>query len=69
MTDEELFKHGIAVLSAPRTVFVRVTKGDYAYDGYLVGVTIKRSGQIRATVEDNCGRLFIHNAKELEHRE
>lgn len=42
---------------------------DYSYDGWLVGVVIKRSRAIRYVVEDDNGRLFIHNAQQLGHDE
>jgi len=45
---------------------MHVTKADYAYNGYLVGVIVKRSGAVRAVIEANNWRLFIHNARELE---
>lgn len=45
---------------------VRVTGNDYAYDGWVVGVVTKmRSGALRYVVEDEHGRLFIHNAQQL----
>lgn len=44
---------------------VRVTASDYAYDGWLVAVFQKRRGGCRAVVEDENGRLFIHNAGQL----
>jgi hypothetical protein len=44
---------------------VRVTATDYAYDGWLVSIFRKRRGDVRYVVEDDCGRLFIHNAKQL----
>jgi len=43
-----------------------VTGGDYTYHGYLTTVFRKRRGEhIRAVVEDENGRLFIHNSKQL----
>jgi len=45
---------------------VRVTANDYAYEGWMTGVVRKHSGAILAVVEDDNGRLFIHNAKQLE---
>jgi hypothetical protein len=45
---------------------VRVTANDYSYDGWLVSIFRKRrSGLVRYIVEDDNGRLFIHNAKQL----
>lgn len=45
---------------------VRVTGGDYVYDGWLVGGAVKRNTVVRAVVEDSTRRLFIHNASQLE---
>ncbi len=44
---------------------VTVTASDYAYDGFVVSKFDKLSGQTRYVVEDDRGRLFIHNAKQL----
>ena len=44
---------------------VHVKANDYAYDGWLVGGCVKRSKARRALVEDDNGRLFIHNAGQL----
>jgi hypothetical protein len=44
---------------------VTVTGNDYHYSGYLVSVFRKRRGDVRYIVEDDNGRLFIHNAKQL----
>jgi hypothetical protein len=44
---------------------VRVQGGDYAYDGWLVGLARKRSGVMRGIVEDANGRLFIHNRDQI----
>jgi hypothetical protein len=44
---------------------VRVKANDYSYDGWLVGGAIKRSHALRALVEDEHGRLFVHNAGQL----
>jgi hypothetical protein len=48
---------------------VRVQGGDYQYDGWLVGLSFKRSGVMRANVEDANGRLFIHNLNQLTLRD
>ena len=48
---------------------VTVTGNDYIYQGWLAGLAIKRSGAIRYVVEDDCGRLFIHNASQLGKQE
>jgi hypothetical protein len=50
-------------------VRVTVTGGDYTYSGTLAAVVIKRSGAIRYVIEDDNGRLFIHNARQLGHDE
>ena len=47
---------------------VSVQAGDYRYDGDLAGFITKRSGVIRAVVEDPNGRLFIHNPDQLTPR-
>jgi hypothetical protein len=58
MTDEEMRNlHSFAM--------VLVTAKDYTYDGWLVSVFEKTSGQWRCVVEDDCGRLFIHNVSQL----
>lgn len=47
---------------------VHVTGGDYSYFGYLTAVFRKRrGGLIRCVVEDENGRLFIHNSKQVNH--
>lgn len=49
---------------------VRVTAGDYAYDGWLSMIGKKRNGGvIRCVVEDENGRLFIHNSGQIDRRE
>lgn len=46
---------------------VHVTANDYSYDGWIVSRFPKRkSGQIRYVVEDDKGRLFIHNEQQLK---
>jgi hypothetical protein len=60
MTPEEL--------EAALTEKVHVTASDYAYDGWLVAVFLKRRGERRCVVEDSNGRLFIHNASQLTER-
>lgn len=64
MTDAELSKLWNGNHEPP----VRVTANDYAYDGWLVSLFQKRSGQWRGIVEDADGRLFIHNAGQLAAR-
>jgi hypothetical protein len=45
---------------------ITVTGGDYTYEGYIVAAFRKRrSGDVRYVVEDDNGRLFIHNAKQV----
>lgn len=63
MTDEELFKAGESHSE------VRVRANDYAYNGRVAVVFPKiGSGAVRCVVEDDCGRLFIHNARQIEAR-
>ena len=59
MTDHDL-------LCSPLHFSVQVTANDYAYEGFLVSVFYKRTGAIRCVIEDSNGRLFIHNAKQIE---
>lgn len=62
MTDAEM------TVSLGRTI--RVQASDYSYVGKVRTAFMKGSGQWRCVVEDDCGRLFIHNAGQLqlEHR-
>lgn len=62
MTDDELN----AATGSPLWVRVRVQATDYAYEGWLVSVFRKRSDATRCVVEDDNGRLFIHNAGQIE---
>jgi len=50
----------------PPQVNVRAT--DYSYDGWLMSVFTKRSGAMRCVVEDEYGRLFVHNANQIRRR-
>lgn len=47
---------------------VHVKANDYAYVGTLVSIFRKTSAQIRCVVEDDCGRLFIHNPDQVSTR-
>lgn len=49
-------------------VGTRVVKrgGDYVFDGEVVAVFAKRSGQTRVVVEDARGLLFIFSPSQLE---
>lgn len=49
---------------APTEVIVKA--GDYSYRGYLVVEFEKLSGAVRCVVEDENGRLFIHNPGQVE---
>lgn len=64
MTDEELLK----IAAAPQWQRVIVKASDYSYEGWLVSVFNKRRHQVRCVVEDDNGRLFIHNAAQLTPR-
>jgi hypothetical protein len=44
---------------------VTVIANDYSYEGWLAGIAIKRSGAVHYIVEDDNGRLFIHNAAQI----
>lgn len=63
MSDDEM----LALESQPQWQRVRVTASDYGYEGWLVTVFRKRrtQTQYRCVVEDDNGRLFIHNAGQL----
>lgn len=64
MTDEELLKAD----ATPQWCRVLVKASDYSYEGWLVAVFNKRRHQLRCVVEDDNGRLFIHNAGQLTAR-
>lgn len=65
MTDEDIF----AIEAEPQFRRVLVKASDYHYEGWLVTVFNKRSkSQVRCVVEDDNGRLFIHNAGQLTAR-
>ncbi len=44
---------------------VQKHKGDYKFVGWIVGIVVKRSGQIRFVVENKDGVLFIFNDEQL----
>jgi len=46
-------------------VKVRVKANDYEYEGWLVSTFTKRGGATRCVIEDDKGRLFIHNPSQL----
>ena len=58
-----------AILEVKPPMRVTVAGNDYIYQGWLAGLAIKQSGAIRYVVEDDCGRLFIHNASQLGKQE
>lgn len=45
---------------------VKKVGGDYTYEGMVVSIITKRSGQTRYVVEDDRGMLFIFNENSLE---
>jgi len=50
-------------MDSPR---IEVHGGDYVYQGHIVSVFKKRRrGMVRVVVEDDNGRLFIHNKDQL----
>lgn len=49
-------------------ISVGVQAGDYRYTGEVAGFITKRSGEVRAIVEDSNGRLFIHHPAQLTPR-
>lgn len=52
-------------LNLPSTPLVEVHGNDYSYKGVVVSVFDKISGAIRVVVEDDNGRLFIHNPQQI----
>jgi len=44
---------------------ITVLGNDYSYEGYIVACFKKRRGGTRYVVEDDNGRLFIHNSRQL----
>ena len=64
MTDSELLSLWI-YRKAPITSLFKVTANDYSYIGRIVSVFTKQRGAIRCVVEDDNGRLFIHNASQI----
>ena len=54
-----------SMLQVDPPVRLTVTGNDYSYEGWVAGVVIKRSGAIRYVIEDDNGRLFIHNATQI----
>lgn len=52
------------MLDKPKPHRVRVTGGDYVYEGLLVGTITKTTGEVRFIVEDSNRRLFIHNRQQ-----
>lgn len=66
---KELVSEQRATLSLPagqeRRVLVLVKANDYSYVGVLVSTFTKISGAIRCVVEDDKGRLFIHNPSQI----
>jgi hypothetical protein len=65
MTDQELILYFNAHNRDNINPLVKVTANDYGYDGWLVMVGRKQSGALRCAVEDEHGRLFIHNAGQI----
>ena len=62
MTDREMI---LLHKSSSDPAHVRVIANDYSYDGWLVSIFFKCKGALRCVVEDDNGRLFIHNAGQL----
>jgi hypothetical protein len=49
---------------------VTVIASDYRYDGWLIMLGYKRrSRALRCAVEDEYGRIFIHNASQIRKRD
>jgi len=65
MTGEEISRLLLNAYVSPARV--RVTGGDYVYEGWVVASGHKvKSGKLRVVVEDDTGRWFVHNAEQLE---
>jgi hypothetical protein len=64
MNDKDM-KH---LLDDPMPIPVTVKASDYCYDGWAVFGGEKRSGAFRVVIEDDYGRLFIHNSLEVRKR-
>lgn len=62
MTDHEVLDLMIDHRHPP----VRARGIGFEYDGWVIATAIKRSGGLRVIVEDGDGRIFIHNANELD---
>lgn len=45
---------------------VTVVANDYTYEGWLTVVFRKMRGNVRCVVEDENGRLFIHNPTQIK---
>ena len=50
---------------SPLPLKVKIKANDYSYEGWVVCTFAKRSGAIRLVVEDENGRLFIHNPSQV----
>jgi len=62
MTNEE----AVAASNGPQWRRVLVKANDYSYEGWLViAFSKRRKTQLRCVVEDENGRLFIHNPSQL----
>ena len=44
---------------------VKIQANDYSYEGWVVATFTKRGGATRIVVEDDNGRLFIHNLTQV----
>lgn len=54
------------MIDKARLVKVTIKGGDYSYEGWIVSAFKKRrSDETRIVVEDDNGRLFIHNPRQI----
>jgi hypothetical protein len=49
-------------------VLVEKCTGDYTFEGTVVGIVRKKSGEIRYVIEDDRGLLLIMNEKQIRKR-
>lgn len=61
MTDQDM----IDLIGREHRPRVIVKANDYSYEGWIVSTFQKQSAALRCVVEDDNGRLFIHNAGQL----
>lgn len=66
--EKELGRYGKMSITSKkwkRILKVKIKANDYSYEGWIVSSFYKRSGAARIVVEDEYGRLFIHNPSQV----